>query len=222
MTKKQTASLVMNFMIFALTVFSTISTIIGFKFMGELRVLHDRNFECFKYFTVDSNVFAAIISLIYAIFMLRPAYKKTGKLPKILTCLKLAATTGLTLTMMVTVFFLAPRSSISYFYHFMNANFFMHFFTPLLCIISFIFLEPNEIGFVESISGIITMSLYALVYTPNVLLHLENGKASPDYDWYGFLDWGVSTVWIVVPFLLLVSWIFTLGLWAANKKLTKK
>ena len=41
------------------------------------------------------------------------------------------------------------------------------------------------------------MALYASFYTPNVLLHLDNGKVNPVYDWYGFLQFGVWTTIIV-------------------------
>jgi len=221
MNRRQKAAFIFNLLIFITSAFATISMFIGFQFMGGFKVLSSSGPAAFKYFTVDSNVFAGIISLIYLIYMLTPAYKKSGKLPKPLQFLRLAATTGVTLTMMVTVFFLAPRSTTTYFAYFMNSNFFMHFFTPLLCIISFIFFEPTEITFTQSISGIIPMVLYALFYIPNILLHLDNGKVNPSYDWYGFLFAGLNTIYFVIPLLLIITWIFSFCLWAFNRKLAK-
>lgn len=222
MKTREKISIIMNFLIFAFTLFATICLIIGFKFMGEFEVLSERNFKSFKYFTVDSNVFASLISLAYVIYKLTPKGKNQTTLPRAFYILKLAATTGVTLTMMVTVFFLAPTSNGNFIYYFMNSNFFMHLITPLLCIISFIFFEPSEPAKITiTIPGILPMLLYSFFYTPNILIHLDNGKVNPDYDWYHFLAGGLNTIWFVIPLLYVITWIFSLGLWAANKKLAK-
>ena len=222
MNKREKLSIIFNCLIFIFTLFATISMIIGFKFMGQLEVLSERNFKSFKYFTVDSNVFAGLISLAYLIYKLTPAGKKQTTLPGAFYILKLAAATGVTLTMMVTVFYLAPTSNGNFRHYFLNSNFFMHLITPLLCIISFIFFEAAEPQkLIMSVPGIIPMLLYSFFYTPNVLLHLDNGKVVRAYDWYNFLAGGAQTVWIVVPVLYLITWIFALGLWALNRKLAK-
>ena len=222
MNKREKLSIIFNCLIFIFTLFATISMIIGFKFMGQLEVLSERNFKSFKYFTVDSNVFAGLISLAYVIYKLTANGKKRSVMPRAFYILKLAAATGVTLTMMVTVFYLAPTSNGNFLHYFMNSNFFMHLITPLLCIISFIFFEAAEPQkLIMSVPGIIPMLLYSFFYTPNVLLHLDNGKVVRAYDWYNFLAGGAQTVWIVVPVLYLITWIFALGLWALNRKLAK-
>lgn len=223
MNGRQKTAVVLNILIFAFTVFATVSMIIGFYFMGEVKLLSSRNFHAFKYFTVDSNVFAGIISLVYLVIKLSPSGRKSLKISKVLYVLKLAAVTGVTLTMMVTVFFLAPRTTTTYFDYFKNSNFFMHFLTPVLCIISFVFFEPVEkASFPVSFAGIIPMVLYGFYYIPNVFLHLENGKPTHAYDWYGFLDGGMNTIWFVVPVVLLITWFFSVALWALNKKFAGK
>ena len=82
MNRKQKISLVLNAMIFAFTLFATISMIVGFEFMGQVRVLSSTNFKAFKYFTVDSNVFAGIISLVYMIFQIEIARGKIKEIPR--------------------------------------------------------------------------------------------------------------------------------------------
>ena len=222
MKTREKISIILNSLIFIFTLFATISMIIGFKFMGQFEVLSERNFKSFKYFTVDSNVFAGLISLAYVIYKFTDSGKKSTKLPKVFYILKLAAATGVTLTMMVTVFYLAPTSNGNFLRYFINSNFFMHLITPLLCIISFIFFEATEAQkLVMSIPGIIPMLLYSFFYTPNVLLHLENGRPVKAYDWYNFLAAGAQSVWYVVPMLYVITWIFALGLWALNRKLAK-
>ena len=222
MNKREKLSIIFNCLIFIFTLFATISMIIGFKFMGQLEVLSERNFKSFKYFTVDSNVFAGLVSLAYVIYKLTANGKKRSVMPRAFYILKLAAATGVTLTMMVTVFYLAPTSNGNFLHYFLNSNFFMHLITPLLCIISFIFFEAAEPQkLIMSVPGIIPMLLYSFFYTPNVLLHLDNGKVVRAYDWYNFLAGGAQTVWIVVPVLYLITWIFALSLWALNRKLAK-
>lgn len=222
MNKREKLSIIFNCLIFIFTLFATITLIIGFKFMGQFEVLSERNFKSFKYFTVDSNVFAGLVSLAYVIYKLTANGKKRSVMPRAFYILKLAAATGVTLTMMVTVFYLAPTSNGNFLHYFMNSNFFMHLITPLLCIISFIFFEVAEPQkLIMSVPGIIPMLLYSFFYTPNVLLHLDNGKVVRAYDWYNFLAGGAQTVWIVVPVLYLITWIFALGLWALNRKLAK-
>ena len=222
MKTREKISVIMNILIFIFTLFATISMIIGFKFMGQFEVLSERNFKSFRYFTVDSNVFAGLISLAYVIYKFTPNGKKQDKLPRTFYILKLAATTGVTLTMMVTVFYLAPTSNGNFLRYFMNSNFFMHLITPLMCIISFIFFEAAEPAKITvSIPGILPMLLYSFYYTPNILIHLDNGKVDSAYDWYNFLAGGLNTIWFVIPLLYFVTWIFASALWAANKKIAK-
>lgn len=221
MNKRQKVSFVLNCLIFLITVFATVSMIIGFEFMGEIKVLSSASFKAFKYFTVDSNVFAGIMALVYMIYLILLSKGKIKVMPKWLSYLKLAAATGVTLTMMVTVFFLAPKSTTTYFAYFMNSNLFMHLITPLLCIISFIIFEPAQLSFIESFTGTCPMILYAIYYIPNILLHLDNGKVSTNYDWYGFLFAGLNTIWFVIPLILLITWIFAICLWFVNKKCAK-
>lgn len=221
MTKKEKASFILNLLIFIFTLFATISMIIGFYFMGDIKVLSSRNFYAFKYFTVDSNVLAGLVSLAYIILQILQSKNKIKKIPECMHLLQLAATTGVTLTMMVTVFFLAPQSTTTYFDYFMNSNLFMHLLTPLLCIISFVFFEKTEISFAKTPLGLIPMILYAFYYIPNILLHLDNGKVLPAYDWYGFLVGGLGTIWFVIPLILLITYAFAVGLWALNRKLAK-
>ena len=223
MKSQEKISVILNTLIFVFTLFATVTLIIGFKFMGQIEVLSERNFKAFKYFTVDSNVFAGLVSLAYVIYKFTANGKKQSTLPRAFYILKLAAATGVTLTMMVTVFYLAPTSNGNFLSYFMNSNFFMHLITPLLCIISFIFFEAAEPQkLVMSIPGIIPMMLYSFFYTPNILLHLENGKVVKAYDWYNFLAAGAQTVWFVVPLIYFITWIFALGLWALNRKLASE
>ena len=96
MKTREKLSIIFNILIFVFTLFATISMIIGFKFMGQFEVLSERNFKSFRFFTVDSNVFAGLISLAYVIYKCTASGKKRETLPRAFYILKLAATTGVT------------------------------------------------------------------------------------------------------------------------------
>ena len=83
MKRREKISIILNCLIFIFTVFATITMVLGIKFMGQFEVLSARNFKSFKYFTVDSNVFAGLISLAYVIYKFTDSGKKSDKLPKV-------------------------------------------------------------------------------------------------------------------------------------------
>ncbi|MBO4732029.1 MAG: hypothetical protein J5597_04395 [Spirochaetaceae bacterium] len=207
-----------------MTIFAIWTMLTGFRFMtepGKPAALSVANAKAFKYFTVDSNVFAAIISLVMMIVQVLIAKGRLNSIPKPVQFLKLAATTGVALTMFVTAFFLAPFQ-FGYLALFTDSNFFLHLIIPLFCIITFVFFEPVEISPVQTFAGVVPMLLYGVFYGTNIIMHLQNGQTSHDYDWYGFLDGGFSTIWIVVPIMIAFTWalallIRTANIWVANK-----
>ena len=121
--------------------------------------------------------------------------------------------------MLVTFFYLAPKSYFGYFHLFKNSNFFFHFFIPTLYLISFLIFERNdEISFKFTFISLIPTFVYVIFYTLNVLLHLENGKTTYDYDLYGFLDGGIGFAFFVLPFMLIFAYGISFVLWKINKK----
>ncbi|MBO7135235.1 MAG: hypothetical protein J6V73_01265 [Spirochaetaceae bacterium] len=222
MTKAQRTSFFLNLLIVLLTIFAIWAMLADFRFMSEPSkpaVLSSANAKAFKYFTVDSNVFAGIISLVIMIvqLLIDKGKGRLKKIPKLLHLLKLAATTGVTLTMLVTAFFLAPFQ-YDFFSLFMDSNLFLHLVIPLVCIVTFVFFEPADISTAQTFAGTVPMLIYAIFYSTNIILHLQNGQTSHDYDWYGFLDGGVNTIWFVGPLLLAVTWAMALLIQTANNK----
>lgn len=212
-------SFIFNLVIFFLVAFSTIVMITGFSFMGGNKIFAPSNYTAFKYFTVDSNVLSGIISLIFAIYEILFFTGKIEELPSFLYRFKLIGNVGVTLTMVTTVCFLAPTAETGFFSLFLDSNLFFHLIIPLLCIISFIFFETeSSISFKYTFAGLIPMIIYGAVYIANILIHLENGKPSSAYDWYGFLRGGLNTIWFVVPVVLLFTYFFSFVMWFFNKK----
>ena len=226
MKKKAIVSLILNTLIFVLVSFATISMIFNFNIMSrseEVRAFTAANLSAFKYYTVDSNVFGALVALVYICFEIALAKGKINRIPKILHLLRLAAATGLTLTMLVTAFFLIPQFGEHWYILYIDNNFFFHLTVPLLSIITFIFFEADtDISLKESLFGIITMATYAIFYTINVFAHSGNGHPLKDYDWYGFLNGKITNAFIAIPAMLLITWLISLGLWIGNRKINLK
>ena len=220
---KRTISIILNAVMCVLVAFATTCMILGVNLFSRteaVRAFTATNWVAFKYYTVDSNVFGGVIALIYICFEVALAKGKIVRIPKILHLLRLAATTGLTLTMLVTAFFLIPQFGEHWYILYIDNNFFFHLTVPLLSIITFIFFEPDtEISLKESLFGTITMLLYGIVYTLNIIAHLGDGHPLKDYDWYGFLGDKISNAFVAIPAMLIVTWLITLGLWILNRKI---
>jgi hypothetical protein len=168
-------------------------------------------------------VLAGLAAVVFIIFQFRLAKGKISAIPKAIYALKLAGTTGVSLTMLVTIFFLIPQFGKNWFILFMNNNLFFHLIIPLLCIISFCFFEPMGIyKFSASWFGIIPMALYGIAYTINIAAHLNGPEPLKTYDWYNFLNGNLANAFISIPLMLIVTWAISLGLWGLNRYISKK
>ena len=126
------------------------------------------------------------------------------------------STTAVGLTFVVVFTYLIPISG-SVMLMLLNSNLFFHLVVPVLSILTFILFEGTELDFKDSLYGIIPTVIYAVYYVTNILVHVENGKVAPIYDWYWFVQGGVWMAFIVVPIILLVSWFISLILYKLNK-----
>lgn len=205
MNPKLVISLYINFIIFVLTTISTIWMMSGINLSKKLSSLTSTKLGVFKFFTVDSNVFAGLVSLILFMYLIKNG--NAQELPKILWILKLMSTSGVTITLLVTCFYLAPTSKHGYMSLFRNSNFFFHLVIPLLCILSFVFYEGRtDIPNIQSIYGILPILLYAFYYVGTCLSHIENGTISSHFDFYRFFTLGSKYIPIIVIILFGLSW----------------
>ena len=217
-------SLILNIMIIIFTVFSCYAMFAGLYFMSGDKeyALSSKNLSMFKYFTVDSNVLIGIASIIFVVEEYKVLRKKKTELSKKLYLFKLAATSAIALTFLVTFAYLVPVVGYGFKAMIMNSNLFFHLITPLLAIFTFsLFENTDKIGKKEVIVGIVPTACYAIYYLINIVTHMTNGKVSPEYDWYFFMQGGIWTAFIVVPLMLLITYLISLFLWKINKKLVK-
>ena len=222
--KKIRISFVLNIIIVLFVIFASFCMFTGYRFMsGNELVLESNNLGMFRFFTVDSNLLMGIVALVFAYYELILLKKEIKEIPKFMYILKLMATTGVTLTCIITVTYLAYIVEGGVKVLLMNSNLFFHLLIPVLSMITFMFFEnTNKLKFKDSFYGLVPMFIYAIYYVINILIHIENGKVSPEYDWYWFVQKGMGAIFIVIPVMLLITYLISLVLWKVNRRLYER
>ncbi|MBP5313254.1 MAG: hypothetical protein J6112_10525 [Clostridia bacterium] len=160
----------------------------------------------FRYFTVDSNIFAGLSSLILMVCAARQLMGLEN--PGWIRVLSLAATTSVALTFMTVMLFLGPFV-YGYALMFVGVSFFMHLTTPLMEIVSFVWLESvgaKRIKRRYMVLGVIPMLAYGVVYMTMVVFL----KKWPDF--YAFNVGGRFWLSIILMTTLTAGIAFGLGL----------
>ena len=128
------------------------------------------------------------------------------------------ATTAVSLTFIITLFYLGQITPNGLLSMYMNNNLFFHGIVPLLSIINFILFEKtNKLKLKDTFLALTPVILYASYYLFNVLIHIENHKVSPEYDWYWFVQDGAWKIVIVVPLILGITYLISFSLYKLNK-----
>ena len=212
-------SLIMNIVIFIFTLFATITMFAGIKFMnGKDLPLELTKLEMFKFFTVDSNLFMGIMSLVFTIEDIKILKNKKDEIDIKIYILKLMSTASVSLTFIVVFTYLGPFSEYGILSMIMNSNLFFHLLTPIFSILTFVLFEKTDkIKFKHSIYGLIPMLIYAIYYIVNLFIHLENGNVLIKYDLYRFVQKGMISLLVVIPTMILVTYLISFYLWKLNK-----
>lgn len=146
----------------------------------------------FRYFTVLSNLFMALVSL-FAIFVVTKK-KPTNLQTKLIKNLYLIATTSLVLVFLVVACFLAPQSN-DYFYFFSDYEFFLHFLNPLFAVISLLLIKKPRYNPRNRLLTLIPPFLYAVFYCIFVII-LK--------DWPDFYNFTFGGKLLVAPISLII------------------
>lgn len=207
----------LNLFILLLEIFSITWMMSGIKLFATSDNLTAERLAMFKYFTVDSNFIMGIISLI-VLYEERLVIKgKKNDISNTTYILKLLGTVGITLTMLVTIFFLAPTIGLGVV--FTDSNLFLHIINPIVSIITFVLYEKtSKIKFKHTFTACMPLIVYAIYYVALSIMNMENGKVLPGYDWYGFFFLGIQSVIVVLPIIILVTYLISLVLWKFNKE----
>ena len=189
------SSLIVNFVIFAVTVFS-----VAWCFTKKGRENADvAGVKAFKFFTVDSNILAGLASLLAVVFQIRNVcsgrFVTSGALPEWLRSLKFVSVVSVMLTFLTVMAFLGPR--MGYGKMFEGVSLFMHLTTPLMAFLSFLFLECGKrTEPLLFILGIVPMLIYGTVYIIMVLVTKK---------WQDFYQFNVGGLWWVSVTAMIVA-----------------
>lgn len=217
--RKIKISLVLNIIIVVFTIIACIIMFTGFKFMEGDLILETTKIGMFKFFTVDSNILMGIVAFIFSIQEIKLLKGKISEISLKTYILKLMGTVSVALTFFTVFCYLGQIVEGGVFRLLKNSNLFLHLIIPVLSIVNFcIFEKTDRLKFKFTFLGILPTILYAIFYLTNILIHLENGRVSTIYDWYWFMQGGIWQISIVPPFMLLVTYIISVGLWRINKK----
>ena len=176
---------------------------------GSGAALSASRFAILRYFTVDSNILMGIVALIVLLDLRKIAKGELEALPRKDYVLALMGTVGVTLTMLVTVFYLAPTIDNGWFVCFNNSNLFLHVINPLFSIVAFLFYErTNRLSLKDAFWGLLPMCVYAVPYIAVCIINSKDGRVLPGYDIYGFFGFGLLSGFIVFPIIL----VFTFGI----------
>ena len=200
--------LVMNVADFVLIFFSIMWF---FKVDGAGNMLNSGT-GCFIYFTNDSNILAALCCLLLVPFNIKALKSGKDEIPAWALLLKFVGTVAVTLTLMVVVLFLGPTQG--YGIMFAGVCLPLHLICPLLCIVSFCFLERGlTLSKKQTWYGIIPTVIYGTVYLIAVVF------VQCWDDFYGFNIGGMWYVsYVVLP---AVTYLFARLLRALHNKYEK-
>jgi len=150
------------------------------------------------YFTNLSNILIALMLLLSLVFDI-VIHKSNGtKNPKnnFFFIMKFVFTLCITITFLIYMIILAPTSDLGFFASYMNnhcGSLCLHFITPVLAIIDFVFLDYNyKSSPVHSIYAIIPPLVYVGIIVILATTGMRWGSMSAPYN---FLNYGAPTGW---------------------------
>lgn len=187
--------------------------------IGVIIISHRDGWALFKWYTVLSNIFTAIISLLLLIYSAINISKKVDN-PAWLNKLRYISTCTVTLTIVVVAAILAPSKNPGGHKTMMLESFglYLHTICPLLAIISLLAFEQPKLVFKDTLFAIIPTFLYAIVL---IILNCADVLTGP----YFFLQVKkqgalMTVVWTIV--LSSAAYIFNLALFFVLKLINKK
>lgn len=200
--KRLLVSFILNLVIFS---FVLVGTIIAFT-VGD-GILTATFPSIFKYFTFQSNVYMAIVALIYAYFQLQIILGKKENIPHVLNVFYHVGVTAVGLTFLVVIIFLAPVYGFDKMYQY--ANLFFHALVPIIAMANYLFFKKEcNIRVVDTPFAILPSLLYGIVYF--IVVVSNNAYGDINIDFYMF---GKDGPWIgAINFLVVISIAYIFGL----------
>ena len=194
----------MKYVLEILVVLTTIGSWMRMYLTGGGSLLSSRGLMSLKYYTTLSNIFAGIAAVIMIVVLART---KSGKVPVWAALTKFASAVTVSVTFLVTLFFLAPTMGIGGLYK--GELMFMHAVGPVLTVVSF-FMNRDlpEMKTSSALLATLPTILYGGVYSANIMLN-GVGSGMNTNDWYGFAAAGVHTVPFVYALMVLLTYLLS-------------
>ena len=208
-----------NIIIVVFTIFALIVMLTDFKFMHMPETIAESTpIGRFRFFTIDSNILMAIASLLFLIQQYKLMNNKIKEIDKKYYIFLLVATTSVALTFFIVLLYLGQITPKGLLSMYTNKNLFFHGLTPLIAMINFIcFEKTTKINLKHTLLVFIPVLLYGLYYVINILIHMENGVISHEYDWYYFLDGSLTNLLITIPLIFGLTYLLGFILYKLNK-----
>ena len=194
----------MKYVLEILVVLTTIGSWMRMYLTGGGSLLSSRGLMSLKYYTTLSNIFAGIAAVIMIVVLART---KSGKVPVWAAVTKFASVVTVSVTFLVTLFFLAPTMGIGGLYK--GELMFMHAVGPVLTVVSFFMNRDRpEMKPSSALWATLPTIRYGGVYSANIMLN-GVGSGMNTNDWYGFAAAGVHTVPFVYALMVLLTYLLS-------------
>ena len=201
-------NIVVNSLVVALTIVAVL-----LMFFGDPNVLASSRWSAFKYFTVQSNVFAALASLLSLIYLI---FKRKEEYPGWITVIKLVSTVGVAITFFVVIIYLGPI--YTYPLLFQKANLFLHGIIPVLAMLAICLTEPKmKLRFTMNLYSMLPVTIYGIAYLINVAANNDYGNYH-GADWYAFGTYGLGIGFLCLFIIIALSFGLSVGFYFLHQK----
>ena len=165
-----------------LLIIIAVSVCFYFTYTGGGDALLATGISGLKYFTVLSNIFAALAAVFWIIS------HNTGKLYRAAEAVKFVSAVSVALTFTTVVVFLGPL--YGYPKMFTGPNLWYHLIVPIAAMLEIILFQEHVPSLRLCALSVVSPLLYGTAYAVNIL---ANGTGTPPTtnDWYGFVTWGI-------------------------------
>lgn len=203
-----------NFVVFALVLIAWI-----LMMFSNVNIIYSAaKLESLRYFTVLSNLFVGVVSLVYFISQVFSLVKNENKVRRLQVVLAFISTVQVSITFFVVLCFLAPSSKDGFLSMYQGSNLFFHLIVPVLSILNFVIFENEPaMKFRYTPFVILPVLMYGLFYILNNEYHWTNAYDN-NYDWYGFIkDGSVGRIILLSVMFIIGTYVVGLLLFFINR-----
>ena len=148
--------------------------------------------ESFIYYTILSNLFALIVSIIYFY------YSYQEKIPKVINILRLSSVLSLAVTFLVSLFILLPSFDFNFKLMYGGMNLFLHFVCPvLLFVIYLIYDKKNKLTKKDIMLANMLTFVYGAIMVPLNIIKVIEGP-------YPFLMVYKQSIFMIIIWLIVI------------------